>query len=268
MCNIGERGMKGKALIIDNDFLFVEFLERILTGRGYRVWRSYRAGKGLEMVRRQDFDLIFMDYMISYADGEQIIEFLKGWAKEKGIVVVVYSGCLLEQMESAKDMGVDYLIIKGPINNMKREIEKVLEEVEQGGGQRKTKIIEPRKIWPRQETARLLDHIRYMKSIINSLPMGIIFVDSDGIITGCNIKATDILDLSTEDLLGRRIWELSEGSDINRLRDLIRDRTTHQGDEQIMEMVFNGKTLTISAISLIFDYETNGWVFILKEKKA
>jgi len=78
----------------------------------------------------------------------------------------------------------------------------------------------------------------------------------------------DILDLSTEDLLGRRIWELSEGSDINRLRDLIRDRTTHQGDEQIMEMVFNGKTLTISAISLIFDYETNGWVFILKEKKG
>jgi len=78
----------------------------------------------------------------------------------------------------------------------------------------------------------------------------------------------DILDLSAEDLLGCRIWELSEGSDINRLRDLIRDRTTHQGDEKIMEMVFNGKTLTISAISLIFDYETNGWVFILKEKRV
>jgi len=47
--------MQKKALVVDNDFFFVEFLSELLTKRGYQVLKAYNGKEGiakLEIISR------------------------------------------------------------------------------------------------------------------------------------------------------------------------------------------------------------------------
>lgn len=79
-------------LIVDDEPEMVEFLETLLTLKGYPTLDAYSGAEGLRKARRQDPDLILLDLSLPDADGLQILKTLRGEEPTAVIPVLVVSG--------------------------------------------------------------------------------------------------------------------------------------------------------------------------------
>jgi CheY-like chemotaxis protein len=66
-----------KAIVVDNDFFFVEFLSELLEARGYQVIRTYDGKEAKSKLEQQNFDLIFVDMVMPKMDGRELIRFVR-----------------------------------------------------------------------------------------------------------------------------------------------------------------------------------------------
>ncbi|MCX5882929.1 MAG: response regulator [Deltaproteobacteria bacterium] len=67
--------MSKKALVVDNDFFFVEFLTEILQKRGYEVFKAYDGKEGITRLNEKPVvDVLFVDLVMPKIDGRQMIQ--------------------------------------------------------------------------------------------------------------------------------------------------------------------------------------------------
>ena len=64
--------MAKKALVVDNDFFFVEFLTELLERRGYSVVKAYDGEEGISKLDKS-MDILFVDMVMPKLDGKQLI---------------------------------------------------------------------------------------------------------------------------------------------------------------------------------------------------
>lgn len=64
--------------VIDDDVYIGDFLEELLSGRGYRVLRAYSGTEALYLLSRQRPDLVLLDLMLPGLSGEELLPRLAG----------------------------------------------------------------------------------------------------------------------------------------------------------------------------------------------
>jgi CheY-like chemotaxis protein len=69
--------MMKRALVVDNDFFFMEFLTELLEAREYEVIKAYDGKEGISKLEQEEFDLIFVDMIMPKIDGKQLIRFTR-----------------------------------------------------------------------------------------------------------------------------------------------------------------------------------------------
>jgi CheY-like chemotaxis protein len=69
--------MQKKALVVDNDFFFVEFLSELLSKRGYQVFKAYNGKQGIAELEDKTVDIIFADLILQKVDGRQFFKFVR-----------------------------------------------------------------------------------------------------------------------------------------------------------------------------------------------
>ena len=69
--------MQKKALIVDSDFFFVEFLSDLLEKRGYQVIKAYDGKEGIGKLEDFTVDIIFADLVLPKIDGKQLFRFIR-----------------------------------------------------------------------------------------------------------------------------------------------------------------------------------------------
>ena len=69
--------MQKKALIVDSDFFFVEFLSELLTKRGYQVIKAYDGKEGIGKLEDFTVDILFADLVLPKIDGKQLFRFIR-----------------------------------------------------------------------------------------------------------------------------------------------------------------------------------------------
>ncbi|MBS3753844.1 MAG: response regulator [Anaerolineales bacterium] len=79
-------------LIVDDEPEMVEFLETLLSFKGYQTLDAYSGAEGLQKARRQRPDLILLDLTLPDGDGMQILKTLRCEERTAGIPVLVVSG--------------------------------------------------------------------------------------------------------------------------------------------------------------------------------
>lgn len=83
-------GNSGSVLIIDDDPMVGEILQEMVRKEGYLVLSVDNGVSALEEIKRQHFDLIFLDLMLNDMDGIEIMELIK--EKHKDAVIVIVTG--------------------------------------------------------------------------------------------------------------------------------------------------------------------------------
>ena len=110
--------MSKKALVVDNDFFFTEFLSELLEKRGYQVIKAHDGKEAISILKEDTVDYLFLEIILPKIGGKQLIKFARRKFSEDCFPIIAVSGYLVEQMDELNEIGADYYIVKGHMENM------------------------------------------------------------------------------------------------------------------------------------------------------
>lgn len=226
--------MSKKALVIDNDFFFVEFIKEILEKRGYEVHSAYDGKEGITKLEERAVDILFCDMIMPKIDGEQVIQFARRQYPDEQLPIIAISGTIIEQLDKIKEIGATCFLVKGPLEKMTDQINRIVDGIEQKDLTLalREELFDQSNLFPRAATAELIDKVNYYKAIIESVGLGIIVVDRDARIITTNALALDILGKRLEEVLNRPIISLYDNSErpkvVAALKKTLRNQTVSQ----------------------------------------
>ncbi|MBW2582535.1 MAG: response regulator, partial [Deltaproteobacteria bacterium] len=122
--------MQKKVLVVDSDYFFVEFLSELLTKRGYKVLKAYNGKEGIAKLEDDMVDMIFADLVLPKVDGRQFFKFIRNKYNGNQIPMVALSGTMIEQIGSLNEIGADFYIAKGPIDQLTIKLNEFMAEIE------------------------------------------------------------------------------------------------------------------------------------------
>jgi PAS domain S-box-containing protein len=260
--------MPKKALVVDNDFFFVEFLSELLEGRGYEVEKAYNGKEAIEKLEQHAIDLFFGDLIMPKIDGKQVIRFIRNRFPEAAFPVIALSGVIIENLDELDDISADYFVAKGPIETMSTNIEALLDKIEQSPlpGEEDEKVILPQNLISRQVTYELMRNVKYLQAVFDHMGIGVIVADRDARIISINSRAALMVDQPLSKLLNRPVVSLFAEEDrattVTALKQLAREPEANP----IRQTVSRGDRRFHAVITLLrIDNEPAGWIITMED---
>ncbi|MBN1205656.1 MAG: response regulator [Myxococcaceae bacterium] len=81
-------------LVVDDDFMLCADLSHFLERHGYTVYSASDALQALDVMERQQIDLIITDYMMPHVDGIRFTEMFKSDPRFQSIPVLLITGSM------------------------------------------------------------------------------------------------------------------------------------------------------------------------------
>ena len=253
-----------KALVVDNDFFFMEFLAEVLEAHGYEVIKAYDGKEGISKLDQEDVDLILVDMIMPKIDGGQLIRFIRSKYPDTGLPIIALS--IIEQMDGLSGIDADYFIAKSPAEKMAVHIDIVLERIEKRLIPASTNevMIQPDDMIPRHITSELIQSVNFQQAIIESIGVGVIVVDRDARIIAANSLALDIIDKSYDEVLNREAGSVFPEKERPKVMGSLRGvlQKTELRNMSIFVPINSRKVQMIVSL-LRLGGETHGWVMSL-----
>lgn len=261
--------MSKKALVVDNDFFFVEFMTELLEKRGYEIVKAYDGKEAILKLEEGPVDYLFLDIIMPKIDGKQVIEYTRNKFSESPFPIIAMSGAFVEQMDGINSIGADYYISKGPMEEMGVKINDFLDRVENQPFPPPTgdNILEQAELAPRELTGELISSLNFEKSIIESVGIGIIVVDKDVRILSANSQSLGIMNKPLEKLLNRHITDIFPKSEKTKLIGSLKKVILDQELRKITLTVgteYGEIRMIVSAFRI--NGEIAGWIITLEKK--
>ena len=94
---------KNNILIVEDEEHIRKFVKINLEGEGFIVWEADTGEKGLEIVRKEDIDVVLLDIMLPGIDGFQVCKILREEIPNIGIIMLT-----AKSQDIDKIMGLEY----------------------------------------------------------------------------------------------------------------------------------------------------------------
>ena len=106
--------MTKKILIADDDPSVAELLVQQLSAEGYETYKTTQSLRFYDAVREHHPDLILLDLMMPYLEGDDELRLLKMNPETRGIPVVIVTAKqgARQEMERYREMGVVEIVTK------------------------------------------------------------------------------------------------------------------------------------------------------------
>ena len=260
--------MPKKALVVDNDFFFVEFLGELLEKKGYTVTKAYDGKEGLSNFEEGPFDIFFVDLIMPKINGTQLIKIARQKFSDAPLPIVAISGTLMEQMEDISDIGADYYVAKGPLEQMTGDLDALIERIEVSGisVEENKSNIQFGDSYPRQATTELVEELNFQKAITESIGLGIVVVDKDARIINATSQALDISKKSLGEILNEPVTCLFPKDGRATLIDALKGVARNPGLKKIsFNMTVRSKKIRLTVSLLRSNGDVVGWVIAMEE---
>lgn len=188
-----------RVLIIDDEAVIREGVQRALSGRGYTIAKAENGEKGIEMIRNHGFDIVLLDLMMPGIDGFAVLD----WIKEHrpGIKVVVITGfATVSKAVTAMKQGAfdfvgkpftpDYIRIV-----VSRAAEKIQLEAEA------ERLREEHSL----SLAAIQNEQSRLKTVFGCMVEAVVITDSKGVVVHHNPAAIKILEIQTDPVIGKHL---------------------------------------------------------------
>ena len=218
MDNARPKEAGGNLLVVDDDLLFRQTLEALLTGEGYDVRCAPNGQTALMFAGEEPPELILLDIRLPDMDGFEACRRLREDPRTSQIPVIFISGLdeVTDKVKGFAAGGVDY--ITKPFQD-----EELLARVETHLNLRRLqKQIDVQNVQLQQEIARSkraeetikISETRYRR-LFETARDGILILDADtGGITDVNPFLVEMLGYGREDFLEKKLWEIGALRDI------------------------------------------------------
>lgn len=260
--------MQKHALVIDNDFFFVEFLSDILEKRGYVVSKAYDGKDGITRLRETPVDMLFVDMIMPKIDGKQVIQFTRKQFADHRFPIFAISGSVIEGNEDIQKIGADYYISKGPIETMADHISRFLDKFDQQTISASDQIMETTRLFPRQSTAELIEMLDFQEGIFDSIGLGLFVIDRDAQIIRTNDQGLSMINKSMEVMLNSHVTTLLPESRKTELISALKSVAQNRNKKSVSFEV-NTDDLHLRVIVSLhrIGQETIGWIIAMEDMR-
>jgi len=117
-----------KILIIDDEQSILDLLNMVFKKQGYVVKNALSAEKALQLIDKDDFDLILTDVKLPNKSGMDILRYARNNKSEIPVVMITAYGTIKQAVEAFKAGAVDYVLKPFDIEELKIIVEKGLKE--------------------------------------------------------------------------------------------------------------------------------------------
>ena len=259
--------MKKKALVVDNDYFFVEFLSELLAQRGYQILKAYNGKEGIAKLENDAVDIIFSDVVLPKVDGRQFFKYIRSKFKGNHILTVALSGTMIEQLGSLNEIGADYFIAKGPTEQLAVKLNEFIAEMEAQSFKppSEKEVLATGNVYPRRDAMELMNALLFHQAVIESAAVGIIIVDDDTHILNANQAALEIIGISSVDALNRPIAELfSTEEQAELINGLKRVKRQPKENKYTFFASYRSRMVGISISGINLNDTAVGWVVVLE----
>ena len=260
--------MEKKALVVDADYFFVEFVSELLTKRGYAVTKAYDGKDGISKLEDLPHDVMFLDLVMPKVDGSQFIDFVRLKYGANHFPIVALSGVMVEQLGSLDEIGADYYIAKGPIDKLTVQLNGLMAEIETRpqSSPDQFKVMHTGGVYPRRDAVGLLNALKFHQAIIESMAVGVIVVDIDACIVNVNPVAFEILDKSPTEVLNYPVLDIFPPECKPKLGSALK-QVTQLPDRTKMSFLsdFDNRSIRTSVSAISLSSGNAGWVLVLED---
>ncbi|MBC8414391.1 MAG: response regulator [Nitrospira sp.] len=268
-----------RILCVDDEPNVLKSLRRLFIECDYEIITAESGAAGLEIIEGDEpVQIVISDYRMPQMNG---VDFLKAVREKRPEVIrIVLSGFAdTSAMVEAINEGKIYKFIPKPWNDdeLKIEISKALEyffttqkniRLTEALEEKNTELVEINNSLERlvrERTADLVMQNRILtasQNILDSLPVGVVGVDPEGLIVQCNRKGLEMFSMPDGNILGLDRQEyFSEG-----LNTLI-DSVTELGSVDDLISV-NGNALSVMGRRISCDNGQEGIILVLQAAGA
>lgn len=265
--------MSKRALVVDNDFFFVEFLRERLEQRGYEVVKAYDGKEGISRLADTSPDIFFVDLIMPKIDGKQLIEFTRSKYPQTDFPIIAVSGAIIEQKESLHEIEADYFFQKGPLEAMTEQFDLLMDKIEKQppGSSVDKELFEPGRLFTRQETGELIELLNFQRAVTESIGVGVLVLDTDAKIIQVNSSGLDILDSSIDKVLNQPVTRILAREERAGLGDVLKRVSQEpEGRKTTLSATINSKdvVLVVSPLRLGEGEKVSGFVISLEETEG
>jgi CheY-like chemotaxis protein len=260
--------MQKTALVVDNDFFFVEFLGELLEKRDYKVIKAYDGKEAISKIESENIDIMFADIVMPKINGPELIKFVRMRYEDKCFPIVAVSGIIIEHLGTLDKIGADYYIAKGPIEKMATMFNDFMGTIESNSVLPNTAgdIIKLGTVFPRRESIDLIDSLQFQKSIIDCIGVGVVILDSDTRILEINPLGSKILQRSYDELLNRSIISIFPDDEkqklVNALKEVVHN---NEVDKKVFIAALDYNKIKVIVSQMIVADNKIGWILALED---
>jgi PAS domain S-box-containing protein len=259
--------MQKKALLVDSDYFFVEFLSELLAKRGYEVLKAYDGKQAIAMLEREAADIVFADLVLPKIDGRQLFDFIRKKYNGNPFPLVALSGTMIEHLGSLQELGADFFIAKGPIDKLTAKLNEFMAEIERGSflPEMDGKVLATGNVFPRRDAVELLNSLLFHKAVIDSAVIGIVVVDADTRIIHANPEALEVIGKNSIEVINVLVSQLFVDDARAEVADglnLVQQQKDLKNVALNTTLCSRAVTVAISPIHLKDGFV--GWVLVLK----
>jgi DNA-binding NtrC family response regulator len=117
-----------RVLVVDDDPSQSEMLAGFLRDLGVEAHTRPDGNEALELMKRQDFDLVITDLRMPGMSGEELLRSVRGLNPEIPVVLVTAFGTVKSAVEALKDGASDYLLKPLDLDQVEHVVRRCLEE--------------------------------------------------------------------------------------------------------------------------------------------
>jgi PAS domain S-box-containing protein len=260
--------MSKKALVVDSDYFFVEFVGELLEKRGYAVTKAYDGKDGISKLKDNPYDIMFVDLVMPKVDGSQFIDFVRCKYGPNHFPIVALSGVMVEHLGALKEIGADYYMAKGPIDKLTVKLNELMAEIETQSEffRDEVKIIQTGGVYPRRDAVELLQALKYHQAIIENMGVGVVVIDTDARIISVNPAGFEILDRPPIEVLNSPVFDIFPASTKPTLADALK-QLLQLPDRSKMSLLadFQDRSIRATVSSILLSGSKAGWIVVLED---
>ncbi len=216
-------------LVIDNDPIFLKFVEKFLIEEGHTVLTAHDGLSALDSLESFTPEFFFIDYVMPNIDGKAFCHLVRNDPQYKSVYIALLSAIAAEEWTDLKDIGADACIAKGPLSKMKGYLAEVLTDpVGAAKYCAAGNIIGMEDVYPRLITKELLDSRKHFELLLDKMSEGILELNEDNRVVLVNPTAEKILDQSSNSMLGCLLGDLLPRSQNIIVDRLLREKSQSQ----------------------------------------
>ena len=110
--------MISKILIVDDDPLFTEQIAAILTRENYPVVREHKSARVMDLLQRENIDLILLDIQMPAPDGIELLKRIKKMENSPAVIMFSGAASLQQAADSIKLGALDFLEKPPDVNRL------------------------------------------------------------------------------------------------------------------------------------------------------